>query len=683
VPVVDCKVRAFPRLDRPGPLINLELDGRIERDELEGLFFRHAAVFHRFGRFMIAQNKLRQETISITVDFEQLVCTRGDFVQITQDVMRVGGSPARVKAVDGIEITIDDSLDIDMDLDYGYVYRAADGQMETDTLTATSPSTFDLDGVIPAVGDLIVIGEVGSIVFDCIVKAIAPNDDMSASITLIEKADAIYDYESTTELPEYDPRLSRTSDPNIAPPEEVTDLTVTDFGFECADAGYEYFVELNWGVPEGSVYEYFSVLVDTGIGYSESGTTRSTIYRHIVDQTKLGLVHNFKVIAVSASGKKLNLGDVSAVSTTPLSKTSPPSNVEKLAIDITNEVLQLTWPQIPDCDCREYLIRYSPLLDGTWEASVPLTRADRKTTTASVQARTGSYLIKAIDFNGNQSADATLAITTIPNLFNLNVIEEISDSPDFNGGFDRVRDIGGSIILRNAVSGGVELAEYYTEGYYYYEDLLDLGDIFTVRLQSLIQAEGYTVEDLMENWVTLDSVLFLANSNYSEWDIETQYRSTESLNIIANWVTLDSITALNEGSTETFTEWRNFIMGDATGRVFQFRLRLISNKLSVSPRVFDATIRADMPDRVESYNNLTATAGDGYELVYDPPFKGPSPSPNVQVSMESAESGDYWAFDYKTTEGLLIRFYDSGDNAVERVFDLAVKGFGRQNDSVI
>lgn len=637
----------------------------------------------RFGRFMIAQNKLRQETISITVDFEQMVCTRGDFVQITQDVMRVGGTPARVKAVDGNEITTDDSLDIDNDLDYGYVFRSPSGVTSPSTLTATSPNTFELDGDIPAVGDLVVIGEVDSIVFDCIVKSIAPNDDMSASISLVEKADAIYDYESTGDLPDYDPRISKTSDPNIAPPDEVTDLTVTDYGWECADAGYEYFVELNWGVPEGTVYEYFSVLVDTGTGYSESGTTRSTIYRHIVDSSKIGLEHSFKVIAVSASGKKLNLGDVSAVSATVSLKTDPPSDVEKLSIDITNEVLQLTWPQVPDCDCREYLIRYSPLLDGTWEASVPLTRADRKTTTTSVQARTGSYLIKAIDFNGNESADEAMAITTIPNLFNLNVIGTISDSPDFNGGFDRIRDIGGSIILRNAVSGGVEVAEYYPEGYYYYENLLDLGDIYTVRLQSQIQAEGYTVEDLMENWVTLDSVLLLANSRYSEWDVETQYRSTESLNIIANWATLDSIGALNEGSTETFTEWRNFIMGDATGRVFQFRLHLISNKLSVSPRVFDAAIRADMPDRIVTYNNQTVDAVTGLELEYDPHFKGPSPSPNVQVSIEDAESGDYWAFDYKTVEGFLIRVFDKTDVQVERIVDIAVKGYGRKNDTVI
>jgi predicted phage tail protein len=641
----------------------------------------------RFGRFMIAQNKLRQETMSITVDFEHLVCTRGDYVQLTQDVMRVGGFPARVKTVAGNTITINDDLDIDPLLDYGFTFRAKTGQIYTSTLTALEPDTFELDGPnIPEAGDLIAIGVMGQIVYDCIVKSISPNDDMSAQIVLVEKADGIYDYESTGDIPEYDPQISQTSDPNFAAPGPVKDLTVADFGYECSDMGigYDYFVDLVWGVPDNSIYEYFSILADTGRGYSEVGTTRSTLYRYAVSQSNLGAEINFKVLAVSATGKKIDLGSAVAVSATVASKSTPPSNVENLATDITNEVIQLSWPQLPDCDVREYLIRYSPLVSGaSWQASIPLLRIDRNGTLASAQARTGTYLIKAVDFNGNESADAAIAITSIPNLFNLNIIETVSDSPDWEGGFDRVVNVGGALILDNKVVGGIDTAEYYEEGIYYYSNLVDLGAIYTARIQSQVQAEGYTVEDVMENWVTLDSVVALANSRYSEWDVITEYRGTNELNVIANWVTLDSITALNEGATESFTEWRPFIMGDVTARVLQFRLKLISRKPSVSPRVFSGTIKVDMPDRIESYQNQTVDAMDGLEILYDPPFKGPTPSPNVQVSIDGAESGDYWEFDYKDVNGLLIRIYDKNDDPVSRVVDIAVKGYGRLNNEVI
>jgi hypothetical protein len=199
----------------------------------------------------------------------------------------------------------------------------------------------------------------------------------------------------------------------------------------------------------------------------------------------------------------------------------------------------------------------------------------------------------------------------------------------------------------------------------------------------LIQAEGYSEGDLMSNWVTLDAVPLLASTLFSEWAIETQYRSTENLNVIADWTTLDSIVLLNEGAAENFSEWRSFYMGDATARIFQFRLRLLSNKPTVTPRVFDATIRADMPDRSEAYNNLVVDAVDGLEVLYSPSFKGPGTSPNIQVTLEDAESGDYWSFDYRTLDGFLIRVFDRDDVQVERTIDVHVRGYGRKYTSAI
>jgi hypothetical protein len=118
-------------------------------------------------------------------------------------------------------------------------------------------------------------------------------------------------------------------------------------------------------------------------------------------------------------------------------------------------------------------------------------------------------------------------------------------------------------------------------------------------------------------------------------------------------------------------------MGDATGRIFQFRLRLISNKTSVTPRVYDGTIKVDMPDRTDSYTNITAP-DTGYSLVYTPAFAGPGTSPNIQISIDSAQSGDYWTITSKTLEGFDIQFFDKNNVAVSRQFDAQVKGYGRK-----
>lgn len=658
----------------------------IEFDDLTAFACTNNEQAWRFGRYMIAQNRLRQETMSLLVDFENLVCTRGDYVQITQDIMRVGGTPARVKFVDGSTVITDDSMDIDDEIDYGYVYRAADGTFHTSTCTPLSPNTFTLGGDIPEVGDLIVIGEVDRIVYDCIVKSISPNDDLSANITLIEKADGIYDYESTGELPEYDPQRSNTSRPDFTPPKAVTNLVVADNLWECAmtKSGYAYYIDLVWDMPPGSVFEMFEIWVGDGRGYRAVDTTTSKIYRYEVDQSRLDIEHGFKVVAVSATGKKIQLAQMTTVTATPASKTTPPSNVESLSMMITNQVLQLSWPKIPDCDCFQYIIRFSPETNDVWESSVPLTTANRDVTTVSVQARTGVYFIKAVDFAGNESVAPALALTTIPNLFDLNIIETMNDAPDFDGTLEQTEHFGESVILQEEVPGDVDNVIYYAEGYYTYLDLLDLDEIFSVRLQSQIRADGQRKGELMSDWEHLSDVEHLSSVLSSDWNVALQYRATDVFASMADWEHLSDVDHLNFGAGIGFTEWRDIpTVGDATGRIFQFRIKMESFVPNVTPRLFDATVKADMPDRTDAFENLVSHASEVYEVAYDPVFKGPGTSPNIQISIDDAETGDYVVYEYKRLDGFGIRIYDRNNNQVSRQFDVVAKGFGRRHTSTL
>lgn len=637
---------------------------------------------YRYGRFILFSNKLRQETINITTDFEYLVCSRGDFVQITQDVMKVGGTPARVKSVSGTLVTIDDAISTGA-FSYGYVFRASDGQIYTNTLDVVDSDTFDLNGSpLPQVGDLIIIGVVDSIVYDCIVKSIVPGPDLTATLTLVERADGIYDYESTDTIPVYSPQISPTSNTELTAPGEVVGLVVADNGYECDGGQYQYFIELTWGIPQGVAIDAYEIYVDFGRGFDLVDVTRSSVYRYIADQTRLGLLHSFKVLAVSANGLKLPLGEVGSVSATPLPKTARPLNVGGLSLDITNEVLQLSWPKVDQCDIQEYLIRYSPNVNDIWESSIPLLRVGAASNLASTQARVGVYHIKAVDFVNNESLSPASAITTIPSLANLNVIEETTDFPSLVGPKERVVTTTGALTLQEKVPGTPTTVQYWEDGYYYYENLLDLGDIFTVRLQSLIRAEGYTLDDLMSNWTTLDQVAALSNSQFADWDVESEYRTTSELNVMSNWDPLSDVDFLSINDRDIWTEWRKFIMGDAVGRIFQFRLKLISNKPNVTPRVFDGTIKADMPDRVAGFDNQTVP-DTGLSLVYDPAFYGPGTSPNVQVTIENAQTGDYPEFVSKTLSGLTIRIKDKNDIAVSRVVDITAKGYGRKNPTVI
>lgn len=634
----------------------------------------------RYGRYMLAQAILRQETITINVDFEYLVCTRGDYVLITSDVMKVGGTPARVKTVVGSQITIDNDFAVVVGPSYGYTFRGKTGDFTTDTMTIVNPNTANLNGGMPEVGDLIIWGEVDKITFECIVKAIIPNNDLTAQLVLVEKNNAIFTAEETQDIAGFDPNISSVGDEDLTAPAAIENLTVVENSFDCNGSQYLYIVKLEWEIPLGTIYEIFEVYVDFGQGYILDSFTNIPSYTYEVDQSNLGLEHNFKVLAVSSTGAKIVLADAISASATPVSKTSPPSNVTDLFINITNETLGLDWGVVEDCDIQNYSIRFSPNLSATWESSIPLVVVNSDTSGASVQARTGAYFIKAIDFNGNQSVNAASAITSIPDLVNLNIVDETNDFPTFPGTLDKLVDIGSSLIITEEVGGTPP--EYFDEGEYFYADILDLGEIYTVRLQSLIDAEGYSEDDIMANWVTLSSITALSTVAVSEWDVETYYRGRDSLAVISSWATLSSVVTMSTGESGAWTVWKKFTIGDFTARYFQFKLKLLSLKDSVSPRVIDATIKSDMPDRIEAFDNQVAPAL-GLSMSYTPAFKGPGTTPAIQITQDSAQQGDYFTISNKTLAGFDIQFFDKNDVAVSRQFDAFVKGYGRKQTATI
>jgi hypothetical protein len=504
---------------------------------------------------------------------------------------------------------------------------------------------------------------------------------MTAELLLIEKADGVYDAESSEDFPTYDPFIVPTQVSYA--PSEVQNLEVIENSWRVVNNDYQYYVDIDWDLPLTGAADAFEIYVAIDDGPFEFvDVVKSTDYEYIVDHDNLDIEHHFKVLAVAANGDKIGLADVGEVVATPLRKVTPPSDVSALYLNVTNQVLQLEWPAIPDADIRRYMIRFSPDPDALWEQSVVLLEIDKGTVSASVQARTGKYLIKAYDINGNQSSGPAMAFTSIPELFGLNFIEETNDFPTLPGVLDKVVTNLGGISLQEAVSGVPDDVEYYPEGYYYYEQLLDLGEIYTVRLQSLVQAQGYSPFDLMINWTTLDELAAMSNSGSSDWDVRTEVRYTDDVDVMANWPSLDVIDPINVGFQELWSDWKEFIMGDFTGRIFQYRLKLISNVLSVSPLVFDGVIKADMPDRIDSYNNLVSGVGT-YTVVYDYDFYGPGTTPAIQITQDAMSNGDYFVITNKTLSSFDITFYDISNTVVSRQFDVMVRGYGRKHDSVI
>lgn len=176
-------------------------------EDLQSFGMTRAEQVLRWGRYMLAQAKLRQEHFSINVDVENIVCIRGDLVLVAHDVIQVGGDPTRIDEIDGTRLFVDapPSRDVISDVTaYGVRIRRSDGYI-TPVLDLVSVGNDGELDYIDVAGDLtgitadnlVVLGPRSEVVGEYLVETITPGADLSATISLVELAPAIYNAEYT------------------------------------------------------------------------------------------------------------------------------------------------------------------------------------------------------------------------------------------------------------------------------------------------------------------------------------------------------------------------------------------------------------------------------------------------------------------------------------------------------
>jgi len=204
----------------------------------------------KFGRFHIAQARLRPEVYSLYQDFEHLVCRRGDKVRVSHDVPLWGAGWGRVKSLttDGgniTHITLDESVTMEAGKSYACRFRLVTGATlvlaidldvgETAVLKLTTPRSTGLS--CPAVDDLAMFGETDSETVELLVHSIQRAGDFTAQIFLVDVASAIYDAD-TGEIPAFDPQTTAPVDitkfapdpPTIDDTASGTDISTTSGG---------------------------------------------------------------------------------------------------------------------------------------------------------------------------------------------------------------------------------------------------------------------------------------------------------------------------------------------------------------------------------------------------------------------------------------------------------------------
>lgn len=643
----------------------------------------NAEQAYKDGRYHIATARLRPETYSITVGVENIVCTRGDLVRLTHDVMLVGLAVGRIKSVttdsgDVTGVVIDEKVVMEAGKSYAVQIRTADGAMlsegvqtvlgEQSSLLFATP--FTDEGSLKA-GNLLAFGETGAESLDCIVKGIEPQGDLTAKLTLVPAAPAVHTADQGS-LPSFDTAITIPIDMKRPPaPVVVNTQTNEDVMIRSDDGTYQTVVSVTLA-PHG-----FALPLTTEVKIKAADETDFYPAKFIKSEDVLtildvegGEIYDIKILYKTGTGLLSAETVISGLYV--VGATGIPSDVENFGCNIQGQQAHLSWDAVPDIDISHYRIKYANVSSGAaWSSSVDLvSKVSAPQTSITVPALTGTYMIKAVDYGGRESSAAGVVVSNIADLAGYNAVASVTESPDFSGTAENIDVLSGAIQLAGQSNmddwedlDAIENFDYgddglHATGTYTFANSIDLGAVYTSRVLADIEVAGINLLDNFDTIENLDLVEDLDTVvDPSAYDVRLQIRTTND----------------DPSGAPTWTSWQNLIVGDYTARAFEFRAVLIGKESGITPYITGLSVTVDMPDRIEAQHDLTSDAA-GATVDFTHAFKA---VPAVAVTGNDMDTGDYFTVSSVTETGFDIRFFNASGTGVVRQFDYVAKGFGK------
>lgn len=499
------------------------------------------------------------------------------------------------------------------------------------------------------------------------VMSLSINADSTVNLGLEEHQDNFYTWESKSQVG----TIADTVLPNPFSVSAPASVTLDDQLIQYSDGVVITALDVTIGASPDSFVDYYQVeyKLSTDTDYIIAGQGKGLSQRilNVID----GDTYNVRVKAFNTLGVGSTYTSASRII---VGGTLPPEDVTNFACNIIGGDAHLSWTQIGDLDLAYYTIRYSTLTTGAeWANSVSLVeKVARPATSCTVPARIGSYLIKAVDKNGNYSINESIIATTVTTVGNYNAIATSTQSPTFSGTKTNVYvDENGYLRLDSSelfdsaiglfdsatatfFEEGVTTYDLYPTGSYLFTSPIDLGATYTSRVTANITQGSDNIDNLFDS----ETVLF--DDAPSNFDGDTPANCTAFLQIATS----------TDGTT--YTAFRNFVIGDYSGRYLKFKLVLTSDDLASTPVIKALSVSVDMPDRIFSGNDIVSGTGT-YAVTFSLPFY--SSSYAVGITAQGLNTGDYFTISSKTVNGFNVAFKNSSGSGVTKTFDYLAKGY--------
>jgi len=555
-------------------------------------------------------------------------------------------------------------------------------------------SRSSLDVVVKADGNAmeLAIGDIVAITHatpsfsakDFRVQGLVLNADMSVNLTLSEHQDSYYSFGTQIEAEE----IPDTTLPNPFSVTAPASLTLTDELIIYSEGIVLTRLNIVVGASTDKFTQYYQVEAKLSTESDYKIVSQGTQLNHELLNVIDDKTYNVRVKAINSLGVSSSYTSENRLI---VGATEPPNDVDNFSVNMQgSNQMQLNWDAVSDLDVSFYEIRYQNVTTGAqWNKSnnwlqVPRTSGTTKTT----NAKTGAFLIKAVDKLGNESNNETIIYSNISSLqafqnvstmtedlslgtydadvaltdssgTNSIVLDTITDFDDTVGNFDSADgdfDLGGTDATSNP--------SYYTanidnEGFYTLNQTLSLGGVYDVSF-----TKNLTIDQIEDPYDLFDDGRGYTNFDDAPapFDGNDPTNATQSLQVAYSDSSLgDATTFYALNATTTYK-----------GRYFNFRLRMANTNNKVRGFVSGIVISVDMEKRVESGEDIASTTSTKV-ITFTNAFYT---TPAIGISAQNMATGDYYTITSKSATGFSIAFFNSGASGVDRTFDYVVQGYG-------
>ena len=571
--------------------------------------------------------------------------------------------------------TADGGLLLEGRFDFSMFTSPYQAQEMAEIILRRSRSSLDISLLCDATGLDLAIGDIVNITHATPsfsakafrVQGMTINADHTVALQCSEHQDSYYTFGTQVAVA----TIPSTTLPNPFTVQPPASVTLSDQLIEYNDGTVIVALNVAIGASTDKFVDYYQVEYKLStesdyIIYAQGSGLNHRVL-NVVDQStydvRVKAVNSLGVSSTYVSAQRKIVGAI-----------APPSDVTDFSANVSGQEAHLSWEAVTDLDLAYYNLRYSEETDGSadWLNSVSLVeKISRPATSISVPARKGTYLVKAVDKLGNFSSNATAIISNVTSPLNFNSVASQSEHPAFSGTFTNTVLTDGAIELNSSelfdsASGnfdaettrffdsGVANADFLSSGNYEFANVIDISAKHTARITASLTQIADNPDDLFDN---KSGDFDDASSNF---DGDTPANCNAHLEIATS------------DDNSTYTDFRNFVIGEYEARYFKFRVVLISRDNASTPVVSAVSVTIDMQDRIFSDNDVVSGTSTK-SITFTKPFKTANYA--VGVTGQSMATGDYFTVSNKATTGFDVAFFNSSNSGVSKTFDYIAKGF--------